>query len=231
MSVVLLESEDVAWFRDNLTGARGAASRLAERIGMNQHRAGEVALAMSEAASNLVKHAVAGAIVLRIVRTGQHAGIEFLDLDEGPGMADVGAAMRDGRSTTGTLGIGLGMVARLADTFDPHSAPGHGTVVLARFWPRDTPLRHPGAYGDPPESVVAGVTRPISAARTARTADRRAGTAGRHAGTTPGHRRPGPPRAIRRQAPVSPPGPDRAGDRSPHDRPRVPPPARGGRFW
>lgn len=95
MSVVLLESEDVAWFRDNLTGARGAASRLAERIGMNQHRAGEVALAMSEAASNLVKHAVARAIMLRIARTGQHAGIEFRALDDGPGMADAATAILD----------------------------------------------------------------------------------------------------------------------------------------
>lgn len=142
----------------------GAASRLAARIGLSEHRAGEVALAVSEAASNLAKHAVAGAIVLRIVRTPQIAGIEFLALDHGPGMADVAASMRDGRSTTGTLGIGLGMVARLADTFDLHSAAGQGTVMLARFWPRGATSRLRGTPGEPSESVVAGVTRPISGA-------------------------------------------------------------------
>ncbi|MYS23627.1 Anti-sigma regulatory factor (Ser/Thr protein kinase) [Streptomyces sp. DvalAA-14] len=164
MNALLLESEDVAWFRDDLTGARLAASRLARRIGLSEHRAGEIALAVSEAASNLVKHAVAGAILLRVVRTAQHGGIEFLALDSGPGMADVAASMRDGRSTAGTLGIGLGMVARLADTFDLHSLPGHGTVMLARFWPRDARLR-PAVGGERSESAVGGVTRPIGGAQ------------------------------------------------------------------
>ncbi|KIF71024.1 hypothetical protein HY68_24405 [Streptomyces sp. AcH 505] len=164
MSVLLLASEDVAWFRDDLAGARGAASRLAGRIGLSEQRAGEIALAVSEAASNLVKHAVAGAIVLRVVRTEQHAGIEFLAVDRGPGMADVASAMRDGRSTAGTLGIGLGMVARLADTFDLHSVAGQGTVMLARFWPRPGLRRHPDSSGEPAQSVVEGVTRPISGA-------------------------------------------------------------------
>ncbi|SCK62332.1 hypothetical protein YW7DRAFT_06580 [Streptomyces sp. AmelKG-E11A] len=51
--------------------------------------------------------------MLRVVRTARQAGIKFLTLDNGPGM-DVAASMRDGRSTAGTLGIGLGMIARLA---------------------------------------------------------------------------------------------------------------------
>ena len=161
MSVLLLESEDVAWFRDSLTGARVAATRLAGRVGLSEHRAGEVALAVSEAASNLAKHAVAGSIVLRIVRTEQRAGIEFLAMDTGPGMADVAASMRDGRSTAGTLGIGLGMIARLADTFDLHSIPGQGTVMLARFWPRRVGSTT-ASSGGPAQSVVEGVTRPIS---------------------------------------------------------------------
>ena len=164
MSVLLLESEDVAWFRDELTGARVAASRLAGRVGLSEHRAGEVALAISETASNLVKHAADGAILLRVVRTAQQAGIEFLAVDKGPGMADVAASMRDGRSTAGTLGIGLGMVARLADTFDLHSLPGRGTVMMARFWPRDARFR-PAVGGGLQESGVGGVTRPISGAQ------------------------------------------------------------------
>ncbi|MGW3635973.1 ATP-binding protein [Streptomyces sp. NPDC005122] len=162
MSFLLLETEDVAWLRDDLTGARGAASRLAEQVGLDEHRRGEVALAVTEAASNLAKHAVAGAILLRIVRTSQRAGIEFLAVDNGPGIADVAGSMRDGHSTAGTLGIGLGMIARLADTFDLHSLPGQGTVMLARFWPRGTRLRPPDASDDRATSVVEGVTRTIS---------------------------------------------------------------------
>lgn len=59
----------MAWFRDDLTGTRPA-----ERIGLNRHRSGEITLAMPEAASDLTEHAVAGAILLRVVRTAQRAG-------------------------------------------------------------------------------------------------------------------------------------------------------------
>lgn len=122
MSVVLPECEDVAWFRDDLIGSRGAAVRLAERIGLSERRAGEVALAVSEAAASLAKHAVAGAVVLRVVRTAQQAGVEFLVTDSGPGVADGTASMRDGRSTTATLGLGLGTIARLCRGFQRPSA-------------------------------------------------------------------------------------------------------------
>jgi hypothetical protein len=56
-----------------------------------------------------------------------------LALDRGPGMVDVGACLRDGYSTGGTAGTGLGAVVRLSDTFDIHSAPGQGTAILARI--------------------------------------------------------------------------------------------------
>lgn len=155
----------MAWFRDDLTGARTATRRLAERVGFGGHRTAEVVLAVSEAVSNPVKHAVAGAIVLRTVRTTQHAGVEFLALDGGPGLADVATAMGDGSSTTGTLGIGLGTIARLADAFDLHSIPGQGTVMLARFWPRDEGSAPRNVGRESPEPVVQALTRPISGAR------------------------------------------------------------------
>ncbi|MEY9930508.1 anti-sigma regulatory factor (Ser/Thr protein kinase) [Catenulispora sp. GP43] len=165
MSFLLLDTQDVAWFRDDLTGARRAAGRLAERIGLGEYRAGEVVLAVSEAVTNLAVHAVAGTILLRTVRTAQHTGIEFLAVDSGPGMADVAASMRDGHSTAGTLGIGLGTIARLADAFDMHSILGQGTVMLARFWPLDVRSVLADEGDGLPQLVVEGVTRPISGAR------------------------------------------------------------------
>ena len=62
------------------------------------------------------------------------------------------AAMRDGHSTAGTLGIGLGAIRRLADFSDLYSTPGHGTVLVARFWPV------PSEY----KIRFAGLVRPIS---------------------------------------------------------------------
>ncbi|MEU3498812.1 ATP-binding SpoIIE family protein phosphatase [Kitasatospora cineracea] len=153
--------EDTAWFRhsDSLpAAARSAARQLAHRIGLLPERAAEAALAVSEAATNLRRHAVDGAMVLRVVRTDTEAALEFLTVDSGPGMADVPAALADGYSSDRTLGIGLGAVARLADAFDLHSLPGRGTVLTARFWNR-TPAGRAAAAGEP---VVAGLTRPMS---------------------------------------------------------------------
>ena len=168
MNGALLDCEDVAWFRDELTGARGAAAALARRVGLSGHRAGEVALAVSEVATNLAKHAVDGSLLLRVLRTDQYAAVEFLAVDAGPGMADLPAAMRDGASGAGTLGIGLGAIARLADTFDIYTLPGQGTVVSGRFWPRDDQEFRGTAVGRhllADEPAVAGVTRPISGER------------------------------------------------------------------
>ncbi len=177
----VLDTEDVQWFRDGeslAAAARGAAAALARRVGLSAHRAAEVALAVTEAATNVRRHAEDGALLLRVVRTGDQAGVEFLTVDAGPGMADVAAALADGSSTAGTLGIGLGAVSRLADHFDLHSVPGRGTVVGARFWPRAVDGRASVDQSGP--STVSGVTRPISgetvcgdawAVRTAPTAD------------------------------------------------------------
>ena len=163
-TVAVLEAEDLAWFRAGPSlpvTARGAATALARRIGLSGHRAAEVALAVTEAATNVQRHAEDGALLLRVVRSGDEAGVEFLTVDSGPGIPDVSAALTDGASSAGTLGIGLGAVSRLADHFDLHSIPGRGTVMAARFWPRTGDGRAVVA-SSPGDSSAAGVTRPIS---------------------------------------------------------------------
>ncbi len=158
---VVVDCEDVAWFRDAAempSAARGAAATLARRIGLDGYRSSEVALAVSEAATNLRRHARDGALLLRVLRTPDRAGVEFVTVDTGPGIADVEAALSDGVSSAGTLGIGLGAVARLADAFDIHSLPGKGTVMAAQFWAREA---GGGPTGGMP-SVASGLTRPIS---------------------------------------------------------------------
>ncbi|MFF2998170.1 ATP-binding protein [Streptomyces sp. NPDC057950] len=151
----LVDCEDVAWFRDQPEAARGAAAALGRRIGLGDQRTAELVLAVAELTTNITKHAVDGSLLLRVLRNQSVAGVEVVAVDGGPGMADVPAALRDGMSTVGTLGIGLGAVQRLADTFDIHSQPGSGTVQLARFWPRPP---QPSVIGEP---AVGGITRPI----------------------------------------------------------------------
>jgi anti-sigma regulatory factor (Ser/Thr protein kinase) len=131
---------------------RNAALAMADRLQFPAARAGQLALAVTEAASNLHKHARQGSMLLQVNRAAERPGIELVTIDRGPGLPDVGAAMRDGHSTAGSLGIGLGAISRLADASDLYSGPGHGTALMARFWPA------PGV----PAPRCAGLVRPIS---------------------------------------------------------------------
>ena len=130
---------DQRWLRvedpSAAAGCRAAATALASRLEFPADRTDQLVLAVTEAASNLHKHASRGSMLLRITRVGDTPGIEMVTIDAGPGLRDAGAAMRDGHSTSGTLGIGLGAIQRLADFCDLYSVPGHGTVLVARFWP------------------------------------------------------------------------------------------------
>ncbi|HZO94644.1 MAG TPA: ATP-binding SpoIIE family protein phosphatase [Candidatus Baltobacteraceae bacterium] len=135
--------QDLEWIPvEDLSAAgrvRRSAAGLAKRLGFDEHRAGEVAIAGTELGTNLARHAEHGAIALRVRRCGDRAAVELIALDAGPGMADLDALASDGRSTRGTLGIGLGAVIRLASRFDAHSVPGRGTAMVATFWPGEPP--------------------------------------------------------------------------------------------
>jgi anti-sigma regulatory factor (Ser/Thr protein kinase) len=125
--------------------ARRSAGALAERLGFGETVAGRLALVVTEAAGNLVKHAGGGEIVWRQVGTASAPGIEVIALDKGPGIADVARSLQDGYSTSGTPGTGLGAIRRLSDEFDVYSAPGRGTAVLSRV------------YSEPPAAASGGV--------------------------------------------------------------------------
>ena len=133
-----VRAEDVAWLRVEDDIAPGTVRRravdLAERIGFDQARAGQVAIVATEVSTNLYRHAREGVVVLRVLRRGVEGGVEIVALDRGPGMRDVHRVFRDGTSTAGTLGIGLGTIPRLSSSYDVHSVPGLGTVVVATFW-------------------------------------------------------------------------------------------------
>lgn len=91
----------------------------------------EIDLIVSEMTSNLIKHAGHGEILYRTTETGKDAAFEILCVDKGPGITDPGRMMKDGVSTTGTLGQGLGAIGRLSNFFQIYSIPGWGTIVYA----------------------------------------------------------------------------------------------------
>lgn len=149
--------EDVEWIGvedDSAPGrVRRSASAQARRLGFSEHRSGEIAIAATELATNLHRHAVRGAVLVRLRRDAGEGAVELVVIDGGPGFSDLRALAEDGRSSGGTLGIGLGAVMRLATWFDSHSVPGRGTVMVATFWADAAPVARPG---------VAALTRPIT---------------------------------------------------------------------
>jgi anti-sigma regulatory factor (Ser/Thr protein kinase) len=130
VSSVLHPVED----RSHVGSVRRAGLEMAQSLGFDESHSGKVALAITEAGTNIVKHAGRGSIVLRGLARGRVGGVEILALDRGPGIKDAAASLRDGASTAGTSGIGLGSLSRSADEFDLYSQPGGGTALRMAFW-------------------------------------------------------------------------------------------------
>jgi anti-sigma regulatory factor (Ser/Thr protein kinase) len=129
-------ADHAQWLRMDDPSAVGAARRLASELaagaGFGEDDAGVVLVVVSEIASNLVKHAIGGDLLLRVA-AGQSPELEIVAADKGPGIADLDAALRDGTSSGGTYGVGLGAVVRLSTSLDIYSDPSIGTVMAATY--------------------------------------------------------------------------------------------------
>ena len=114
--------------------ARQKGRAVAAEAGFSSVDATLIATAISELARNIVSYARSGEISVHIVQEPGRHGICITAMDAGPGIADVHQALRDGFSTSGSLGLGLPGVRRLMDEFLISSAPGEGTVVIVKKW-------------------------------------------------------------------------------------------------
>lgn len=160
--MIVPAAEDMVWLAlddpSSAGAARRATERLADQLGLPARRAAEAGLAVTEIATNVQRHGGGGALLLRSVRSSVTATLEVVAIDSGPGMADIAESRRDGRTTAGTLGIGMGAIDRLADAVEIGSERGHGTVVLARFSADRRSADALAGVG----SLADGITRPIN---------------------------------------------------------------------
>lgn len=116
--------------------ARQRGRELAARIGFSSTDQTLFATAISEVARNIVSYAGHGEIVLCAIEEGHRRGILVVARDQGPGIADLELAMRDGYSTGNSLGVGLPGARRLMDDFELLSELGVGTTVIMKKWLR-----------------------------------------------------------------------------------------------
>ncbi|CAG9180372.1 ATP-binding SpoIIE family protein phosphatase [Cupriavidus pampae] len=114
--------------------ARRLAADVAARLGFDAIQSGRLAVVVNELGNNLLRHAVGGRLLIGARTIGDGVAIELISMDQGPGIADIQTSMRDGHSTAGSAGQGLGAMQRMADDFDIHSRAGEGTLILARFY-------------------------------------------------------------------------------------------------
>jgi anti-sigma regulatory factor (Ser/Thr protein kinase) len=118
----------------DLVTARGGARAIAERLGFPRPDPTLIATAISEVGRNIVVHAGQGEIVLRPLDEPDRYGILVIATDDGPGIRDLDAALRDDFSGRGGLGLGLPGARRLMDEFEIASDADSGTTVTMRKW-------------------------------------------------------------------------------------------------
>ncbi|HXM94464.1 MAG TPA: anti-sigma regulatory factor [Candidatus Dormibacteraeota bacterium] len=118
----------------DIVAARQRGRALAGELGFSTTDSTLIATAISELARNIVSYARKGEITLKTIHGSSRHGILVVASDDGPGIPDVLQAMRDGFSTSGSLGLGLPGVRRLMDEFQITSQPGRGTTVTVKKW-------------------------------------------------------------------------------------------------
>jgi serine/threonine-protein kinase RsbT len=128
--VCLRDASDVA-------RARGKTRELAYAEGLHSNAIEMLATAVSEVARNVIVHASTGEMLLGIERNAGRIAIVAIVRDEGPGIANIEEAMRDGHTTGDGLGLGLPSARRLVDDFELCSVVGQGTTVSLKKWKQE----------------------------------------------------------------------------------------------
>jgi serine/threonine-protein kinase RsbT len=119
--------------------ARTRAREAARALGFGMVDQSRIATAVSELARNVVRYATDGRGEARIVPLSEpqgRIGLEIVVSDNGPGIADVEEALREGFTSGPGMGMGLPGTRRLMDEMAIESALGRGTIVTVRKWLR-----------------------------------------------------------------------------------------------
>jgi serine/threonine-protein kinase RsbT len=118
----------------DVVAVRQSARALAERVGFSLVDQTKLVTAASELARNTIDYGGGGSVRLELVENGVRRGVRLTFEDQGPGISDITMALKDGYTTGGGLGLGLGGARRLVNDFNIESSPGAGTRIMIARW-------------------------------------------------------------------------------------------------
>ena len=142
-----MNTEIIVEERSQVAQARRETVALANRMAFDASVTDTLGLAVTEIATNLVKHGGGGTVLMAPLIAASVGGIEIIAIDRGPGIANVAQSMRDGHSTAGSPGLGLGSLSRLATNLDIYSKKGPRHRIALRTMERGEAAANQARHG------------------------------------------------------------------------------------
>jgi serine/threonine-protein kinase RsbT len=119
---------------EDVVVVRQLVRALASKLGFSLVEQTKIVTAASELARNTVDYGGGGSVRLQPLTDGKRVGLRLTFEDKGPGIEDIERVMKDGYTSGGGLGLGLGGARRLSNEFEIVSRPGEGTRVSIARW-------------------------------------------------------------------------------------------------
>jgi serine/threonine-protein kinase RsbT len=118
----------------DVVGVRHVVRKWAVELGLSLVEQTKIVTAASELARNMIDYGKGGTMTAEAIEDGIRKGLRLIFEDQGPGIPDVAAALRDGFTSGSGMGLGLGGAKRLSNEFEIKTAPGEGTRVTIVRW-------------------------------------------------------------------------------------------------
>ena len=134
MAAILKDETASITSSSDIVKVRQLVRELAISLGFSLVEQTKMVTAASELARNALEHGGGGKVRMQALNNETRRGLKLTFSDEGPGIADVEQALKDGFSTGSGMGLGLSGSKRLANEFEIESAPGQGTKVMITRW-------------------------------------------------------------------------------------------------
>jgi len=133
---MITQRSEVKYIRssEDIISVRQAVREWSVNLGMNLIDQTKIVTAASELARNTFIYGGGGRLIIEQVNNGTRNGLKLTFEDKGPGINNIDLALKDGYTTSGGMGLGLGGAKRLSNEFEIVSEPGKGTKITIIRW-------------------------------------------------------------------------------------------------